>query len=131
MRISCHVFRNSTATGFVLAQAATAETLASEQFKNIPVIALEIPETGLQEITDFYDDIMTASGFVKSGLMTENEAEAAACQYGDTDGLRFIAEGRASAYFVEPYQRDSCGYSNPSRLYLLPALPFVAIPDIG
>lgn len=131
MRVSCHVFRNSTATGFVLAQVATAETVASKEYANIPVIALDIPEENLQEITDFYDDIMTATGFIKSGLMTEEEAQNAACPYGDANGLRFIAEGRASAFYVEPFPRDTCGYSNPSRLYLLPALPFVAVPDIS
>lgn len=131
MIVSCHVFRNSTSTGFVLAQVATSETMASKEYANIPVISLDIPENNIKEITDFYDDIMTVTGFIKSGLMTEEEAQNAVCPYGDTEGLRFIAEGRASAFYVEPYAKDSCGYSNPSRLYLLPALPFVAVPDIG
>lgn len=119
--INCHVFKNPFATSFLLAQVATDETMASEYYKKMPISKVFVPMNGLHEITDFYDDVFCASGFVKSGLLTESQAENEPSTYGDTLPLRFIEEGKATCFYVEPYPRDRAGYSNLSRLYLLPA----------
>lgn len=120
-KIACHVYKNPFGTSLFVCQEATEETRADKGFSKIPVVVLDIPESGLQEMTDFFDDVVTPQGFVKSGLITEAEAEKE--HYGDVLPLRLIAEGKATGFFVAPFARDVAGYKNPSRTFLFEKLP--------
>ena len=114
MPTKCHINKSANYDeDFILLQEVTEETIALKYGESI--VQVNVPDN-LLEIVDFYDDVFTGSSFKHAGLgiaddIPYNEATKIAHD--------LLTSGKYDGFIVKPYESDSCGYANPSNLYVL------------
>lgn len=117
MPTKCHLsFINGDSEGdFILLQEVVNDTERDRKNYGESIVQVNVPDN-LLEIVDFYDDVFTGSSFKHAGLgiaddIPYNEATKIAHD--------LLTSGKYDGFIVKPYERDSCGYANPSNLYVL------------
>ena len=126
--VACHLMRSLSGTFEYVAQVATEETKKSSEFFRYPIVNLNIPETGILEVIQVFDNIIDFGSFTKCGLVTEEQAEERINppQYKQdvtswhTLARLLVATKQAKGFVQQPYPLDECGYKNISPTYYFP-----------